>query len=66
MEFSHKHTTFIGGYSCSVIINETVIVFGGGIEKQISIIYPSGIKRVASLPFTFHYGRCHIYDGPGL
>ena len=50
-------------YSCPLIVNGTVILFGGTTEpKQISVLFPFGWKRANSLNFNFTRGRCHLQN----
>ena len=56
------------GYSdrmaCPLIINRTMTLFGGQNEEtQISIVYPTGIQRIGSLPFELINGRCTYSNG---
>ena len=39
-------------------------VFGGQNEgTQISVVYPTGIQRIGSLPFEFAEGQCTYSNG---
>ena len=41
-----------------------MIIFGGQNEdRQISVVYKGGIKRIGTLPFDFIQGRCHFDSG---
>ena len=59
----HKEGTSNDGTSCHLVVNGTIIIFGGSLKRQISIIYPFGIKRISTLPFDFEGGRCNINKG---
>ena len=48
-------------YSCSVVIGEAVLFFGGRYQKrQISQLSPFGIIRIGTLPFTLESGICLV------
>ena len=48
-------------YSCTVLIGETVLFFGGMYEKhQISQLTPAGLIRIGTLPFAFTNGACLV------
>ena len=57
--------------ACPIVVNGVAILFGGrgGSErgttgdKQISVVYKSGIKRIGTLPFYFSDGKCDFTDG---
>ena len=49
--------------SCSLLIGDTMTIFGGENQRsQISVVYPTGIQRIGTLPFQFSEGRCHYSD----
>ena len=51
-------------FSCPLILNGTMAVFGGQNEcNQISVVYPTGIERIGSLPFEFAAGQCTYSNG---
>ena len=40
------------------------MLFGGETEqRQISVVYRNGVKRISTLPFDFEYGRCKFNNG---
>ena len=62
-DFEYKENTFNGFGTCSLLVNGTVILFGGQNEKrQISVVSPFGVKRVNTLPFGFSDGRCALHN----
>ena len=58
--------------TCSIIVNGHAILFGGDdtsdggeiqAQRQISVVYRNGIRRINTLPFDFFEGRCHLNNG---
>ena len=48
-------------YSCTVVIGETVLFFGGMYQKrQISQLSPLGLLRIGTLPFPLIGGACIV------
>ena len=68
MDFDYRDGTDNSGYSCPLIVNGTIILFGGtefgsAQPRQVSVISPFSVKRINTLPFDFNLGRCHFNNG---
>jgi len=62
-KFDADEDGYYDRYSCSVLIGDTMTIFGGEKERnQISVVYPNGIQRIGTLPFQFNRGRCNYSD----
>ena len=49
--------------SCTVVIGETVLFFGGWMQlQQISQLTPLGLIRIGTLPFSLEFGTCLVMD----
>ena len=49
--------------SCTVVIGEAVLFFGGQHQtNQISQLTPLGLIRIGTLPFSFDHGTCLVID----
>ena len=58
-DFLYQRGTYNDRFTCPMNVNGTVILLGGLDErKQISVVYPFGVKRINTLPFDFQDGRC--------
>ena len=56
-------TVSFGTVSCTVVIGQSVLFFGGMYEKnQISQLSPLGLIRIGTLPFLFMNGACLVMD----
>ena len=56
-------TNYEKKYSCTVVIGETVLFFGGEpLSRQISQLTPIGLFRIGTLPFAFERGTCLVTD----
>ena len=65
MTLRQETDAFFGGYfhqySCTVVIDKTVLFLGGDLESsQISQLTPVGLIRIGTLPFRFTLGTCLI------
>ena len=50
-------------YSCTVVIGETVLFFGGYyLSNQVSQLTPIGLMRIGTLPFGLKEGTCLVMD----
>ena len=50
-------------WSCTVVIGETVMFFGGEYqERQISQLTPLGLIRIGTVPFSFRIGLCLVME----
>jgi len=64
-DFIYKYSAFNEFYTCSLVVNGTVILFGGEehLRSQISVVTPFGVKLINTLPFDFTDGKCHFNNG---
>ena len=61
MMFKPGTEALIGQYSCTVVINTTVLFLGGHFERsQISQLTPIGLIRIGTLPFRLDRGSCLV------
>lgn len=62
--FNYGARTSTDSQSCHLLINDTMIIFGGMVEsEQVSVLYTGGIYRIHTLAFQFQEGRCDYYNG---
>ena len=52
-----------GANSCTVVLGKTVLFIGGsGEPNQISQLYPVGLIRIGTLPFSMCEGTCLVMN----
>ena len=63
-DMEYGNGAYNDGATCPLLVNGTVILFGGQKEKrQVSVVFPFGVKRINTLTFDFVNGRCYFNNG---
>ena len=67
-DFKFHDGTYIDEFTCPLNVNGTIILFGGNpggfdTRRQVSVVYPFGVKLINTLSFDFGGGKCHLYNG---